>query len=189
MVKSAIDLCSQALVRLGAEPISSFEEGTAEADVADALYPGVRDATLSAHPWSFATGQAQLARLAAVPIADFAHAYQLPNDLLRVISAGEGGRGRGIVYRIHEGRLHTDAEAVTLTYVFRADESAWPPFFGFVVVQKLIEAFAVPLTDSTTAAEAAARAAEVALRQAKSLDSQQATPQAVSDFTLIDCRG
>lgn len=188
MVKSAIDLCSQALVRLGAEPISSFEEGTAEADTADALYPGVRDECLSAHPWSFATGQAELERLTAVPVADYAHAYQLPNDLLRVVSAGEDGRGRGIAYRIHEGRLHSDAERVTLTYIFRADETAWPAFFGNVVVQKLAAAFAVPLTDSTSAAEASARAAEIALRQAKGLDAQQATPKAFEDFTLIDCR-
>lgn len=191
MVKSAIDLCSQALVRLGAEAISSFEEGTAEADVADALYPGVRDATLSAHPWSFATGQARLERLAATPLADFAYAYQLPNGLLRVISAGDGEAeaGRGLVYRIHEELLHSDAETVILTYIFRADESAWPAFFGFVVVQKLVEAFAVPLTDSTSAAEAAAKAAEIALRQAKSLDSQQATPKTLEGFSLIDCRG
>lgn len=192
MVKSAIDLCSQALVRLGAEPVSSFDEGTAEADVADALYAGVRDECLSAHPWSFATGQAVLERLTAVPVADYAYAYALPTDLLRVISAGDGAddaaRGRGIVYRIHEGRLHTDAETVNLTYIFRADESAWPAFFGHVVVQKLVEAFAVPITDSTTAAEAAAKVAEIALRQAKSLDSQQATPKAVEDFSLIDCR-
>lgn len=188
MAKSAIDLCSQALVRLGAEAISSFDEGTTEADVASALYDGVRDETLSAHPWSFATGQTALERLVATPVADFAYAYALPNGLLRVISAGEDERGRGLVYRIHEGRLHTDAESVTLTYVFRADESAWPPFFAAVVVQKLIEAFAVPLTDSDAAAESAAKAAEIALREAKSLDSQQATPPAFEDFTLIDCR-
>jgi hypothetical protein len=89
---------------------------------------------LSAHPWSFASGQATLPQLAAKPVADFAHAFQLPNGFLRALSAGVEGRGRGITYRINEGRLHADAEQVTLTYIFRPDESAFPPFFAACLV-------------------------------------------------------
>ena len=129
MALSAIALCSRALLRLGARSIASFDEGTAEAEVCANLYPVARDALLSAHPWNFATGQARLARLSAVPVADFSHAFQLPGDFLRVLSAGGGGRGRGLAYRIHERRLHANAESVTLTYIFRPDESTFPPFF------------------------------------------------------------
>lgn len=78
MALSALALCSRALLRIGAQPIASLEEGTAEAEVAANLYPGLRDALLSAHPWSFATAQAALPRLVAVPRADFSHAFQLP---------------------------------------------------------------------------------------------------------------
>ena len=118
MSLTALALCSRALLRLGAQPIASLTEGTAEAEVAANLYPGLRDAVLSAHPWSFATGQATLPRLVATPVADYAHAFQLPNGFLRALSAGGVGRGRGIPYRICEGRLHADADAVTLTYIF-----------------------------------------------------------------------
>ena len=102
MALSAIALCSRALLRLGARSIASFDEGTAEAEVCANLYPVARDALLSAHPWNFATGQARLARLSAVPVADFSHAFQLPGDFLRVLSAGGGGRGRGLAYRIRD---------------------------------------------------------------------------------------
>ena len=78
MALSAVALCSRALLKLGAAPIAGFGEGTAEAEVAGQLYPTLRDALVSAHPWNFATGQARLARLAAEPLADFRHAYQLP---------------------------------------------------------------------------------------------------------------
>ncbi|HYZ32347.1 MAG TPA: hypothetical protein VE684_08710, partial [Crenalkalicoccus sp.] len=76
MSLTALALCSRALLKIGAQPIASLDEGTAEAEVAANLYPAVRDALLSAHPWSFATGQETLPRLAARPVADFAYAYQ-----------------------------------------------------------------------------------------------------------------
>ena len=39
MALSSIELCSSALIKLGADGISSFEDGTAEARVAARLYP------------------------------------------------------------------------------------------------------------------------------------------------------
>ncbi len=63
MAISSIALCSRALLKLGADTLASFDEGTAEAEVAANLYPSVRDALLSAHPWSFATGQMTLANM------------------------------------------------------------------------------------------------------------------------------
>ena len=188
MSLTALALCSRALLRLGAQPIASLTEGTAEAEVAANLYPGLRDAVLSAHPWSFATGQAALARLAATPVADFAHAFQLPAGFLRALSAGGEGRGRGIAYRIHEGRLHADTGQVTLTYIFRPDESAFPPFFAAALVARLAAEFCLPLTESASRAEVLVRLAEQELRGARKADSQQDTPPALEGFPLVDVR-
>ncbi|WP_237217238.1 hypothetical protein [Falsiroseomonas oryziterrae] len=186
---SALALCSRALLRLGAQPIASFTEGTAEAEIAANLYPGIRDALLSAHPWSFASGQADLPRLADTPFADFTRCFQLPPDFLRALSAGSGGRGRGATYRIHEDRLHADAEAITLTYVFRPDESAFPAFFAAALVARLAAEFCLPLTESVSRAEALFRLAEQELRAARQADSQQATIRAIEGFPLVDIRG
>jgi hypothetical protein len=189
MSLTALALSSRALLRLGAQPIASLTEGTAEAEAAANLYPGIRDALLSAHPWSFATGQAVLPRLTAVPLADFAHAFQLPSGFLRALSAGTTGRGRGIPYRINEGRLHADAEQVTLTYLFRPDESAFPPFFAAALVARLAAEFCLPLTESASRAEVLFRLAEQDLRHARQVDSQQDTPRAIEGFPLVDVRG
>ena len=43
----------------------------------------MRDALLSAYGWSFATGQVALNRLDTPPAADYANAFQLPDDFLR----------------------------------------------------------------------------------------------------------
>lgn len=50
MSLTKIGLCSRALLKIGARTISSFEDGSAEAEVAQNLYPGVRDALLSSYP-------------------------------------------------------------------------------------------------------------------------------------------
>lgn len=188
MALSAIALSSRALLKLGAAGIASFEEGTAESELAANLYPPTRDALLSAHPWNFATGQARLPRLAAEPVADFPYAYQLPADFLRALSAGPEGRGRGIEYRIAERRLHAAAESVVLTYIFRPDESAFPPFFDQALIARLAAEFCLPLTESTTRAEALHRLAEAEFRRVRLIDAQEDTPPAFEDYTLIGAR-
>lgn len=189
MAISSIALCSRALLKLGADTITSFDEGTAEAEVAANLYPSIRDALLSAHPWSFATGQVTLAALAAQPLADFDHACQLPADFLRALSAGADGRGRGLDYRIHERRLYTNVEPVVLTYIFRPDETAFPPFFDQMVIARLAAEFCIPLTESTSRAESLHRLAEKEFARAKSIDSQQDRPERFEGFSLADVRG
>lgn len=189
MALTALELCSRALLRLGAQTIASFDEGTGEAEVAAGLYEGVRDALLSSHPWSFATGQSTLPRLSAVPTADFRHAFQLPAGFLRALSAGSPGSGRGLEYRLLEDRLHCDAEQVTLTYIFRPHESGFPAFFAAALVARLSAEFCIPLTESTTRAQMLFSQAEGELRQARRADSQQASPRAIQGFPLIQARG
>lgn len=188
MALTGIALCSRALLKIGARTIASFDEGTVEAEIAANLYPPIRDALISSHPWSFAIGQINLARLVAEPVADFANAFQLPTDFLRVVSAGEGGRGRGTVYRIAENRLHTNADAVVLTYVFRPDERSFPPFFDQALITLLAAEFCLPLTESTSRAEFLIKLADDEFRRAKLIDGQQAAPKAIEDFPLVQVR-
>ncbi len=189
MALSALALCSRALLKIGAQPVASLDEGTAEAEVAANLYPGIRDALLSSHPWSFATAQAALPRLAHRAARRFRHAFQLPPDFLRALSAGSAGRARGIVYRLQEDRLFTDAEQVALTYMFRPDESGFPPFFAAALVARLAAEFCIPLTESSSRAEMLFRLAEAELRVARHADSQQATHAVLESFPLIRVRG
>ena len=188
MALSSIALCSRALLKLGAGSIASFDEGTAEAEVAANLFGHVRDAMLSAHPWSFATGQATLARLSAQPVADYAYAYQLPADFLRALSVGTGGRGRGADYRIAEKRLHTDMSEIVLTYIFRPVEEEFPPFFDQALIARLSAEFCIPLTESTSRFETLNKMAKIEFGHVKTIDAQQDTPGRIEDFTLVNVR-
>lgn len=188
MALSAIGLAARALLKIGATPVTSFAEGTAEAEVAAALYPPTRDALLSAHAWSFATAQAGLRALAEPPLADFGTAFALPNDFLRALSAGTGRRGRGIPYRIQGDRLLADAPGVVLTYVARPAEEAFPPFFDHALIARLAAEFCIPLTENTGRAEALWRLADAEFRRARLVDAQQDAQPGFEDFTLVEAR-
>ncbi len=188
MPTTAAELCTRALIALGARPIASLEETGVEAQVCRTLYPGLRDTLLTAHPWSFATAQAGLPRLAALPVADFRHAFQLPDGFLRALSAGRGPRGRGLEYRIAENRLHANAGEVVLTYIHRMPESEFPAFFQHALTARLAAEFCLPITESISRAEALMRIAEGAFQQAKQIDSQQDAPPRIEDFALFEAR-
>lgn len=188
MALNDIGLCSRALVRLGATPITSFNDETAESEIAGALYAPVRDALLSAYPWTFACAQLNLTKLSTAPAADYLSAFQLPIDYLRVISAGDGTKGRGLNYRISRDQLHTNADEVTLTYIYQPEEESFPPFFDMAIIARLTAEFCIPVTESTSRSDVFYKLAKEEFARARQIDAQQDSPNALQDFTLIDVR-
>ena len=188
MAQSAISLCSKALIKLGAQPIVSFYENTAEAQVALQLYEQTRDALLSSYPWRFATSQVRLNRLNNTPTADYTYSYQLPNDFLRALSAGTGKQGRGLNYRIVKRTLQCNAPEVILTYIYNPTEENFPPFFDQVLISRLAAEFCLPLTENTSRAQMLEKSASDSFMLAKLIDSQQSAPPAIMDFPLIGVR-
>lgn len=188
MALSDVGLCSRALVRIGGAPLITLTEGSAESEIAQMLYGSVRDALLSAYAWSFASTQVSLTRLSEVPLADYSYAYALPNDFLRALSVGSGARGRGQNYRIQGGVLHCNAPAVILSYVFRPEEEAFPPYFDQALIARLSAEFCIPITENTSRAENLYSMAEREFQRARQIDAQQDTPGRIENFTLVDVR-
>lgn len=187
MALTAIGLCGRALLKIGAAAITAFDEGTAEAQVAQALYAPTRDALLSANPWSFATALATLPRLDEAPVADYAFAFQLPADFLRALSAGVG-RGRGLDCRIIGSTLHADTTGVVLSYIRRPAEEDFPAFFDQALIARLAAEFCIPLTENSSRAELMLKLAETEFRRARLIDAQQDGQPGFEDFTLIEAR-
>ncbi len=86
MALTDIELSARALIKLGARPIVSFADGSAESEIALLLFAPTRDGLLSSYAWSFATIQTALTPLPSPPIADFQYSYDIPNDALRILS-------------------------------------------------------------------------------------------------------
>lgn len=189
MALTDIQLCSRALMKIGAASISSFTSGSTESDVAAALYSVTRDALLSAYPWNFAVKKATLTQSSTPPVSDFQYAYVLPTDYLRAISAGNNNKSRGSHYHIVGGQLHTNEPVVVLSYIYRVAESDFPPFFASVLIAQLAAEFCIPITENTSRADALYKIASEELRKARGIDAQQDSPKKIENFSLIDARG
>lgn len=183
-----ISICSKALMKLGVDGLVSFDDGTAEADVASNLYSLVKDGLISSYPWSFASAQKKLPKLLNKPIADYANSYLLPNDCLRIISAGSGRRSQGIEYRICENMLCTNSPEVIITYIFRAKEDIFPAFFVDALTTKLAAEFSIALTEDINKSNFFLKRAEEEIKNARLIDAQQKTIRNFEDFTLVEAR-
>ena len=80
MATTKIDICSTALILIGATTITSFTDDSTEATVCNTIYEDVLKASLTRHRWRFASEQKQLSLLTATPTGRFAYAYQLPTS-------------------------------------------------------------------------------------------------------------
>ncbi len=189
MAFSALDICSQALVKIGASPIHSFEKNTAESRMANALYESTKQNLIASFPWTFAVKTVRLAQLSTVPETDFPYAFQLPHDFLRILSAGGDKKSAGLNYQIKAEQLHTTVGSVYLNYLSNTDETDLPPFFRQALVSRLASEFCLPLTENTSLAGFLLKQSDSDEKKARLIDSQQETTRAILNFPMIDIRG
>jgi hypothetical protein len=188
MTLSDVEICSVALVKIGANGIASFDDDMVEADVASRLYEVTLRGLLACHPWHFTLAESDLTLVDEPLQAGFSNVFELPADQLRIISAGVSHRARGVDYRVAGNRLFCNNGRVVLSYQRRPETATFPAFFFQALTARLAAEFCLPLTEGTSRAEALFKLAAAELKIARLIDSQQATPRAVEDFTLIAVR-
>ena len=86
---SQTSIVNRALIKLGAQRITSIDDDDKQARIAKELWDTTRDLELSSHPWTFAKSRAELPALAGTPSFGWGFAYQLPTDFLRMVEVGE----------------------------------------------------------------------------------------------------
>ena len=129
-----IKICSRASLLIGGDAIQSFEDGSSEASVAAAMYEDIARAALTNTRWRFASDQAVLNRLANAPTGRWDAAYQLPSECIMVSAVTiDEAQVRFDTYgrKVFCNAVETDE--VVADYIFRADESDWPPYFTIAV--------------------------------------------------------
>ncbi len=184
-----LEIINAALIKIGAYKVTSLSDGSAESDVASALYAPVRDALLSSYPWSFATIQVAISLHETAPISDYTYAYALPSDHLRTLSVGTAQKSAGAIYRIQSGRIETDQENIILSYIRRVSESDEPAYFTSAFIARLSYEMCIPLTENASRSDVLYKAADMELIRARQVDAQQDTVSSIRTFPLIDARG
>ncbi|MNJ17904.1 hypothetical protein D3C77_121950 [compost metagenome] len=186
---TAVSICSNALLMLGAQTINDFADqaNLDRAKLCANLYPSQRDTMLRAHPWNCCIKRVVLAPDAEAPVFGYAHAFQLPADCLRVLEVGTGGCQ--IDYLVEGKSIQADTTVLELRYVYRNDvESSWDAHLIDLMTISMAAVLAYPITQSTS--ERDSRKAELvqALRQAKAVDGQEDPPQTLGDERLLGAR-
>ena len=173
---SPIDICSRALILIGAEPITSFEDGNTEALVAVNMYEDIARASLVNTRWRFATNQAVLNRLSDAPTGRYEKAYQLPSDMLMLHAVTV--QDLPIEYQTYGNKVYSDTsnnDTLVADYTFRAEENTWPSYFTIAVVYSLSIVFATSIARNSNLAGIMADQAQITMAKARNLDGQQQT--------------
>ena len=198
-----VTICSHALTLLGENTISSFADGTVQANVCSELYPGIRDMCIIMYPWSFSLVKSDLARSSTTPINEWTYAYPMPSDSITKIpravfnSSGVGVSPITSGWEVYQGEILTDQAAITVDYQKRPLEAEMPSYFVQLVKYAVAMHIAEPVTDQMTKAQHWERVAfgnpveggrGGYFRQAAATDGMGSGTSFIGDYPLIDTR-
>ena len=182
-----VSICSNALLMLGDNPISSFDETGDRVRLAANLWPMVRDYVLRRHPWNCAIKRVALNPDEDAPAFDYSRQFTLPGDCLRVLSTGLERTRQP--YKLEGGKILSDSALISLRYIFRNENAAT---YDALLVWGLTQAMRAVLAYGTTASVNFEQQCEVAmrdvLRQARAVDGQEDEPDALDHSPLMDAR-
>jgi hypothetical protein len=186
---------------LGAKPISSFNDGTDEANTCDRLYSDVRDTVLSLYPWSFAYKKVKLARLVTTPNSEWKYEYQMPGDRLgnpRALFETSSLYARPVKeWDIQGDKILTNYEEVYIDYPYQTPEFAMPTYFVQLLKYYMAWHLAMPITEQegksgywqgVAVGGPAENGRGGFFRQASNIDGQGQPPQVIEDYALVAAR-
>ena len=186
---SPLDICSRSLILIGAEPISSFDDGSTEALVCVNLYEDLVRTSLTNTRWRFATNQQVLNRLANEPTGRYDQAYQLPTDSIMVHALTVNDNN--IDYQLYGDKAFANtstADVVVADYTFRVSEIHFPSYFTIAVTFSLAVVLATSIARDASLAQLMTVRADGAMAKARSLDSQQQTTRVLETTRFLTAR-
>ena len=186
---SPLDICSRSLILIGAEPISSFDDGSTEALVCVNLYEDLVRTSLTNTRWRFATNQQVLNRLTNEPTGRYDQAYQLPTDSIMVHALTVNDNN--IDYQLYGDKAFANtstADIVVADYTFRVSEIHFPSYFTIAVTFSLAVVLATSIARDASLAQLMTVRADGAMAKARSLDSQQQTTRVLETTRFLTAR-
>lgn len=155
MSLTKIDICNHALLKIGADTISSLDinQNDEEAVITSAklcniFFNQALEETLRTYKWNSALKRSELSKLTEVPAFKFKFKYQLPNDCIRVINVydNKDAFDDRTKYVVEGNTILCDYDAVYLLYVHRPqDVRTLNSFLTKAVIQNLAIKLSVPM--------------------------------------------
>lgn len=193
---SQVEICNRALIKLGANTITSISDNSKSARVLSALWDSVRRTELSKRYWNFAIARTSLAALATAPSWGFANAYQLPNDFLKLVQVSDLYVAPGLSdyrtgdespYAIESRTLATDfAAPLKLRYIQDVtDTGSFDVQFIEVMASKLAYEACYAITQSRDGQRMANEDYQTALAEAARSNAVARPPAEIPDDSWV----
>lgn len=179
---SKVDIANRAIRKVGGTRITSFTDGSPNANSIEDIYDELVDDLLR-YPWNFASKRVKLAQVATAPAFGFDHAYALPADWILTVSAhGDNIGDATIDYREEQqggqNVLVTSCDEVYLRYVFRVtDPNLMSGDFRAALASALARDLAIPIAGSNALKADLEAEAEKNLAKARSTDALGSFPE------------
>ena len=192
MATTKIDICAIALIMIGAQPISSFSDGSTEALVASNIYDDVVEASLTRHRWRFATTQQQLSLLTNTPTGRYDYAYQMPTSpaVLQIITLTVNDYV--IPYSRYQNYIYLNgygsSNEVIMDYIYKVDEAYFPAHFKLALEYELASIFAGSVARDSSMIEQFKTLSERQFLVAKNIDSAETTSKVLDTNRFINLR-
>jgi hypothetical protein len=126
MAASETTIANLALQILGATRVTSIDDSESKsAREIKACYVSLRDSEMQKHPWNFAIKRTTLAPSAVEPDFEFANAFPLPADCLRVLPPNRNDLDWR--FESHEGApsiLTNEGDTLEVVYISRITNTA-----------------------------------------------------------------
>ncbi len=198
---SQFDICSAALLLLGAKPISAFtgDKGAA----CERLYDTTVSQIASSYSWRFMRQfSTQLARLSDTPDFGWLYYYQLPSEREGAVWAlyDTDTQDDPPPFKLWEqvgAKVATNAEQVWIKYTVLPAVPQWPGYFQQLVIYALAGDLAGPVRESVSQADYWRQVAFGTpqeggkggyWRKATGSDARGAPSTVQRDHPFIDCR-
>ena len=188
---SKVDLANEALLLLGSNTITSFTDNDSNAVLVNRFFPSERDAVLRSHRWNCAITTANIASLADTPIIDWEYKFTLPTDpyCLRVLDVRTVTGDIRLDHEIHGRELLTEESTVDITYIQRLEDTTqFDSLLYQALVFRMAWKLAFPIMRSHTVMGQMGQMYEAVVREARTIDSQEGTPETIDTGTLSDLR-
>jgi hypothetical protein len=184
---SAVEICSQSLVKCGMPAISSFDDGTLEAKTAKILYETIVRSILLESDWNFAV---RIEVINGSVDTEGLSRYRFPLSLpvLKILSVANGNGSRNLDFKLIENEVLSDRDNLEIHYIARIPESEFPIYFIKVVVDHLASEFSLALSENLSKSDFFYQKAQRELAVARSIESRFDPDRSIRDFPLINVR-
>jgi len=186
---SIVGLANQSLFMLGHSSIISMTEDVEAARLCNGRYGYIRDSVIRAYPWNCATQRVVLAQSADTP-SDYDYKYALPTSplCLRVLKMIEEEED-GYAWKVEGRWILTDSSTCNIVYLKQiTDINEMDVLLREAIAARLAADICYALTGSSKQQERMWVIYDRKMKEARSVDAQEGTPDAITTDTFLDAR-